>query len=123
MIAIEIPPNPNCPEVDLRVFNDLAPARAVSRVRLARDGGPLQWYDIVSWTLSGTPQGPALAQKVDDSGEGVAILIYGGEAGLRLKPAGSTAPWGLQQPEQWGEAFLITTDTDDVQWASDAKES
>lgn len=115
MVAIEIPPNPNCPEADLKVFHDLGPAKHISAIRLARDGGVPSWYHIVGWTLTGTP-GPALAQKVDDSGEGVAFLIYGGDAGVRLKPAGSTHPWRLDDLQQWGEAYLLTTEAEDVQW-------
>lgn len=113
MILIEIPHNANCAPVDLRVFHDLAPAQAVRQVRMARDGTDAQWYDVTGWTVSGSPC-PALLQKVDDSGDGVAFLLYGGEAGLRLRPAGDAAAWAAGAATQWGEPFLIIADPADI---------
>lgn len=107
MVTLEIPENANCSAVDLRVFHDLGEPQPVRRVRLA------QWCDVTGWTASGAPC-PAVAQKVDDSGEGVAWLIRGGDAGLRLQPSGRAAPWRLDDPQQWGESFLILPALDDV---------
>lgn len=116
MIVIEIPPNPNCEAVELRVFHDLEPPRPVSRVRLERAAGKPEWCEVVGWSLAQTA-GPAFAQKVDDSGEGVAFLIHGGQAGLRLRAAGSREPWDLKNPSQWGLSFIITTDPNDLRFA------
>jgi len=113
MILIEIPPNPNCMGVDTRVFHDLAPPQQVSQVRLERQAGRVQWYDITGWTAAGMPC-PAMIQKVDDSGEGVAFLVYGGSAGLRLKPAGEGQPWRPDDSKQWGEPFLLVSDPSEV---------
>jgi len=116
MLAIEIPHNPNCEPVELRVFHDLEPPRPVSQVRLERGPGltgPQQWCAITGWTLAGTPC-PALARKVDDSGEGVIFLISGGDAGLRLKPSGDPAAWSVDHPAQWGEPFLLIPDAEDL---------
>ena len=107
MVALEIPSNTNCAAVDLRVFHDLSQPQPVRRVRLA------QWCDVTGWTAAGAPC-PAVAQKVDDSGEGVAWLIRGGDAGLRLQPSGRDAAWRLDDPQQWGEPFLILPALDDV---------
>lgn len=115
MIVIEIAPNPNCEAVDLRLFHELEPPRTVRQIRLERQPGHAQWYDVVGWSHDGTPQA-ALGQKVDDSGEGVAILIHGGDAGLRLRPCGSTSPWRLDHPHQFGLPFILTTDTSDLQF-------
>lgn len=122
MIVIEIPPNANCETVEMRIFHDLGPPRPVSRVRLEREPGVSRWYEITGWTVAGSAQ-PALAQHVDDSGEGVALLIYGGDAGLRLRPSGSQAPWQLDQPEQWGLSFILTSDAADVEFTAPAQET
>lgn len=122
MIIIEIPPNPNCEMVEMRVFHDLGPPRAVRRVRLEPTPGAPQWCDIVGWTTTGAPQ-PARAVKVDDSGDGVVWLIYGGDAGLRFRPSGSAEPWQLDRPEQWGEPFLLIADASDVQYAESTKKT
>ena len=115
MVVIEIPQNPNCETVDMRVFHDLEPPRPVTQVRLERERGVLQWYEVVAWTLAGTAE-QAHAQKVDDSGEGVAFLIYGGDAGIRLRPAGNSQAWQLDHPKQMGLPFIITTDVADLKF-------
>ena len=116
MFAIEIPPNPNCEAVELRIFHDLEPPRTVTHVRLERAAGKPQWLAVTGWTLAGTPC-PASVRRVDDSGEGVALLVSGGDAGLRLQPEEQQAPWRLDHPEQWGLPFILTTDAADVTFA------
>ena len=113
MVTIEIGDNPNCPSMDLRIFHPLGPAQSVSRVRLERTPGHATWYDVTGWTTAGVPC-PARMQKVDDSGEGVAFLLHGGDAGLRLRPAGGSPSWSLDDPAQWGEALLIVSDVADL---------
>lgn len=113
MILIEIPENPNCGPVDLRVFHDLEPPRAIRRLRCERGTGAPRWYEVTGWTISGRPCA-AQAQKVDDSGEGVAWLLYGGDAGLRFRPAGSSESWRLDNPQQWGESFRLVTEPADI---------
>ena len=115
MVVIDIPQNPNCEAVEMRVFHDLELPRQILQIRFEREPDNPQWYEIVGWTSANTPA-PAWAQKVDDSGEGVALLVYGGEAGLRLRPAGSYEPWQLDNPRQLGLPFLILTDLDDLRF-------
>ena len=113
MVVIDIPPNHNCEPVELRVFNDVEPPRPATQVRLEREPGQAAWYDVVGWTATAAPC-PALVQKVEDSGEGVACLVYGGDAGLRLRPEDAKMPWGVEVSEQWGEPFIIAAGADDV---------
>ena len=99
MLVIEIPPNPNCEPVDLRVFHDLEPPKPVAQVRVERPGdtrGP-QWCAVTGWT-SANAACPALARKVDDSGEGVVLLISGGDAGLRFQAAAALSRGGWMTP-------------------------
>ena len=118
MRIIEIPDNPNCVSTD-RVFHELEPPRPVVRVRLTRRASfadaseSLAWCDVTGWTADGRTC-PALIQKIDDSGDGVAFLLYGGDGGLRFRPAGSSMPWRLNQTDQWGEPFVIVTELSDV---------
>ena len=118
MLVIEIAPNPNCEPVEMRVFHDLEPPRPVIQVRLeaSADTREPQWYAVTGWTASGTVC-PALARRVDDSGDGVALLISGGDAGLRLRPAGSNVPWRLEDQTQQGVPFLLIGDAGDVRFA------
>ena len=113
MVVIEIVPNSNCEAVDLRIFNDAGAPRRIRQVRLERTPGEPAWCDVTGWTTDGTPC-PAFAQRVDDSGEGIALLVYGGDAGLRLRPAGQEEPWQLEDASQWGEPFLLIGEGSDV---------
>lgn len=77
----------------------------------------------VQWTIAPDPKGqdvrcrvtgwssegacPAFGVLVEDSGEGVLMLIYGGDEGIRLKPAESPEEWDLSSTSQWGEACLL----------------
>lgn len=114
MITIEIPPNSDCEAVELRLFHDLEPPRGVSQVRLEHHGSS-QWYRVTGWTLQGS-RCPALGRKVDDSGEGVVLLVSGGEAGLRVQPAEHQDPWRLDDSSQWGVPFLLVADAKDVRF-------
>lgn len=117
MLALEIAPNSNCQAVELRVFHDLEPPRPVTHVRLEPpDGGPARWYAVTGWTPDGRPC-PALARRVEDSGDGVALLVSGGEAGLRFQPADTPFPWSPQAPFQHGAPFLLIGEVIDLRFA------
>ena len=46
-----------------------------------------EWYWITGWSDNvDTPLCPANAQRVEDSGSGLAYLVSGGLYGLRFKP-------------------------------------
>jgi hypothetical protein len=74
----------------MRVFHDLEPPRSIRQVRFEREVGRLRWYAVTGWNLNGTTT-PAVVRKVDDSGEGVVLLLSGGTAGLRFQPVGASA--------------------------------
>ena len=50
---------------------------------------------------------PAYSVLVEDSGEGIVMLIYGGDEGIRLKPVDEKEAWLLSSPRQWGEPCLL----------------
>jgi hypothetical protein len=60
----------------------------------------------------------ARAVKIADSGAGFAYLIYGGDGGIRLRPAehdlSTGHPWSLDDPLQWGESHMVLSDAEDV---------
>lgn len=116
MVALEVIPNSNCEAVDLRVFEELSPPRVATHVRVEQPEGRLDWYEVVGWTADGTAC-PARVQKVSDSGDGIAWLVHGGEAGLRLRPEDSRASWSADEPTQWGQPFVLLGDEADVRVA------
>jgi hypothetical protein len=97
-IDVFIEPNDNVPEGCGQRFKSEGEPRAISRVL----------YDGVACTVhgwssagGGTPS-PATVVPVEDSGGGVALLLYGGDWGLRLTPDDGSAPIG--------EAYLLVSD-------------
>ena len=116
MLVLEIPENPNCDAVDMRVFHDLEPARAIRSVRFERETGRPRWWAVIGWNLDGTTT-PALARKVDDSGEGVVLLLSGGTGGLRFQPVELESSWSVGSPDQWGLSFALIGDPNDLRAA------
>lgn len=89
-----------------RMFDLLSEPRPVSRVLAPHPlGGDDLWCAVTGWS-SGAPV-PAMAALAEDSGEGVVLLLYGGDEGLRLKPAADDGEWSLDDAGQWGEACLM----------------
>ncbi len=115
MILEEIEENPNCRPADMMRFREIGPAKKVRRVRLYHEDQNGRWYDVTGWTdRPDAPTADALIQPVEDSGSGVAYLLYGtGNCGLRFKPD-SEIPWSLTDPAQWGEPFLLLGEMRDI---------
>jgi hypothetical protein len=94
-VNLFIDPNPSCPEGCDQRFQTTSEPRLVHLIRYARGGGESVECGVAGWTSAGggTPC-PAYAVPVEDSGAGVATLLYGGDWGLRLTPRDGSAPFG-----------------------------
>ena len=105
LIEVEVTAGENNP-LDLhRMFDLLEDPRPVSRVMAPNPFGEDVWCDIIGWDTDGPC--PAMAALSEDSGEGVVLLVYGGNEGVRLRPAGTPGEWDLGDAAQWGEACLM----------------
>jgi hypothetical protein len=96
-------------------FRELEAAAVVTKVRVfdRRDEG--EWCLVTG--VGRNPAQPwelARVRKVEDSGVGVAYLIYGGLWGIRLCPADDARPWRFDDATQWGEPYLLLTDATDI---------
>jgi len=45
--------------------------------------------------------------------------VSGGNGGIRLKPLEPDEAWNLENPRQWGEAYLLLADRRDVCFADE----
>ena len=108
-IEVDVSGSDNCPLSLTRMFDALEDPVEVSRVEASGPDGEEGMCDVTGWSADG-PCG-AYAALVEDSGEGLAVLIYGGEEGIRLKPDGNSENWDLDSPHQWGEACLLLDKT------------
>ena len=105
LIEVEVTAGENSP-LDLhRMFDLLEDPRPVSRVLAPNPLGEDVWCDVIGWESGGPCQ--AMAALSEDSGEGVVLLVYGGDEGLRLRPSGAAGEWELTVSDQWGEACLM----------------
>ena len=105
LIEVEVIAGGNSP-LDLhRMFDLISEPRPVTRVFTADSTGVDRWCDVTGWDESGPCQ--AYAALSEDSGEGVVLLIYGGDHGSRLKIHDCLEEWDLNSPNQWGEACLL----------------
>ena len=89
-----------------RVFDAMEDPVQVSRVMAPDLESDERMCDVTGWSSEIGPC-PAHAVLVEDSGEGIAMLIYGGDEGIRLKPVDCQEVWDLNSPHQWGEACLL----------------
>ncbi|MEK6683967.1 MAG: hypothetical protein AABY46_04840 [Nitrospirota bacterium] len=116
----EVDENPNwLGSVSMR-FKELGPARTIKQLRVSdRDSeGPLCW--VTGWCDDAKqPLCPAYVQPVEESGLGLAYLIYGGNWGVRFKPVSLNEDWDLKNPDQWGEPFLLISDLRSVVYADE----
>lgn len=117
----EVDENPNYPgSVSMR-FKELGPARPIKQLRVSdrKSGGELCW--VTGWSDDAKqPLCPAYVQPVEESGLGLAYLIYGGNCGIRFKPVESNEDWNLLSPDQWGEAFLLIGDLRGIVYADES---
>jgi hypothetical protein len=86
----------------------------VTKLRLfdRRDEG--EWCLVTGVSNGAASWEPARVRKVEDSGVGVAYLIYGGIWGIRLCPVDAERPWRFDDRDQWGSPYLLLTDATDV---------
>lgn len=111
---IDIPANDNLDQPAMASFKETGPAHAVTAVRLWRDDA-FHWCAITGWSDDGPV--PAFISPIEESGDGPARLLHGGECGLRLAllspttaamGASTTAVcWSLTDATQWAEPFLL----------------
>ena len=105
LVEVEVVGGENSP-LDLhRMFDLLSDPIEVMRVFATNPMGKDLWCRVTGWSS----QGPcaAMSALAEDSGEGVVLLVYGGNEGVRLQPAWSIDAWEVTNSNQWGEACLM----------------
>ena len=104
-IEVDVQSGPNTDWAVVKMFEAKEEAREVTRVACGRPDGTTGVCQVTGWSAAGPA--PAYAAPVGDSGEGVVLLVFGGDEGIRLKPGDSVEPWDLDSPDQWGEPCLL----------------
>ena len=115
---VEVEANDNTPMSANQVYKNLTEPQPVAAVRLFEANPEGQLFDVTGWSSEdgGSPV-IALGVKIEDSSEGEAWLIYGGDCGVRLRPTESLEDWSLTDPDQYGETHLVLSDEDDIMFS------
>ena len=105
---LDIEANDNLTEPVMATFKETGPARHIAAVRLELDG-VWNWCAITGWNAGPVP---AWFSPIEESGDGPARLVHGGEQGLRLARIADPTQagvvcWSTADTAQWGEPFLI----------------
>jgi len=103
---LDIEPNANLPEGGMATFKETGPGQTIQAVRLWRNES-WQWCAVTGWSATGAV--PARYTPIEESGDGPARLVTGGDQGMRLAvlPTSGSVNWDLADANQWAEAFLI----------------
>ena len=110
-IYLEVDDNANCEYMPLMLYEAHAGAVPVTRIVLDEPGRPPGVYQVTGWSSEGDGSPcPAMYAPVSDSGQAVVHLVFGGDWGIRMKPDDSTAAWSLDDPEQFGEPYIMLMD-------------
>jgi hypothetical protein len=104
-IEVEVEAGANCDFSFTRIYSSIEDSELVTRVQAPGPRVEINHFDVIGWSTEGPTQ--ARLATVDDSGEGRVLLVYGGDEGIRLRPAGSNEQWSLDAPDQWGEPCLL----------------
>ncbi len=104
-IEVDVQAGANCDFSLIRMFSAVGTPVPVSRAETPGPRGESGFHEVTGWSADGPC--PAYAVEVEDSGEGRALLLYGGDDGIRMRPAVSSEPWSLDSAEQWGEPCLV----------------
>ena len=119
-MIVEVESNENCETGVFARFKEAGHARPILQVKLYEHNPAGEWYWITGWSNNEmAPACQAYARLVEDSGSGLAHLIYGGLYGLRFRSIQIDEPWRLDSPHQWGEAYLLMVSDRDLRYADE----
>jgi hypothetical protein len=112
---VDVESNPNSPMSASQVFHNIDTPMRVLQVRIFEGEPEGQLCAITGWSSKdgGSPV-DAHVVRIEDSSQGEAFLIYGGDWGLRLRPAEDGSPWAHENGSQWGEPYLVLADAEDI---------
>jgi hypothetical protein len=112
---VEVEPNDNTPMMAQQVYKNLGVPFRVAAVRIYEGEPEGSVFAVTGWSSreGGSPV-EAYAVQIEDSSEGAAYLVYGGDYGIRLRPIDSDAPWSLDDPSQAGDTHLVLASAEDI---------
>jgi hypothetical protein len=107
-LMIDIEDNDNSGYFPIQVFETQSEPRSSSMITLPNIPESDEPHDVVGWcSENGGSACSITAVVVGDSGSGQALMIHGGDQGVRLRPSSSASKWSLEAVDQIGEPYLL----------------
>lgn len=103
---IDIEANENIHENFSMLYSDISKSREIYCIKYNIEGkeSPVQ---VIGWDRETRSPCAAYACEIEESGDGIAILIYGGTGGIRIKPLEDETDWELGALKQKGITHLV----------------
>ena len=103
---VDVEANNNINETFSMLYRNVSTSREVYCIKYNIDGdeSPVQ---VIGWNKETNSPCAAYACHVEESGDGIAVLIYGGTGGIRIKPLEDETEWRLGAPQQKGATHLV----------------
>jgi hypothetical protein len=112
---IEVEANENTPMTAMQVYKNIGEPFRVSQVAIYEGMPEATVYEVTGWSsVEGGLAVAAYAVQVEDSSEGSAYLVYGGDWGIRLRPVTSDQAWSSDAEDQFGETHLVLASAEDL---------
>jgi hypothetical protein len=112
---IEVEANENTLLTAMQVYKNIGEPFRVSRIAIYEGMPEATAYEVTGWSsVEGGTAVEAYAVQVEDSSEGSAYLVYGGDWGIRLRPLTSDQAWSTDAADQLGETHLVLASAEDL---------
>ena len=112
---VEVEASDNCPMSANQVYRNLDLPFRVAAVRIYEGEADGRLCAVTGWSSRGDGSATDVyAVRVEDSSEGSAYVVYGGDWGIRLRPPKADGEWSVDNREQWGETHLVLADEGDI---------
>ncbi|MEE8045255.1 MAG: hypothetical protein V3T49_00290 [Dehalococcoidia bacterium] len=115
---IDIEDNENSGYFPIQVFETQGEPRSAGVITVPDVPGKDEPYDVVGWCSDdGGVVCDVTAVVVGDSGSGQALMIHGGDHGVRMRPTNSASEWSLESADQIGEPYLLLRTSVDLKFS------
>jgi hypothetical protein len=103
---LEVEPCSNCDESVGRMYNVISQSKPIHSIQYEKEGKEIP-VSVTGWDGETETPCQAYACRIEESGDGVALLIFGGSGGIRMKPIDDDSKWDVNNANQWSESHLV----------------
>ena len=104
-VWIDIEDNDNCGYFPMQTFESQGPTQTGRSVVIDEVSGREGPQEVIGWD-NGAPYEISVVL-IGDSGAGNSLLVFGGDNGIRMRPAESDEDWSLDAADQRGEPYIL----------------